>query len=85
MVRFPVISEQLGDLRFLASYKQNRTMLLVPLSTPDYKDYDAALKLTSDLSTGMKLMIEGHFGEQIGTARSTAGGTGLFEIRRGIS
>ena len=75
----PLISQPLGDLRFLASYKQNRTMLLVPLSTPDYKDYDASLKLTSDLSMGMKLMIEGHLGEQMGTARSTAGGTGLFK------
>ena len=75
----PNISSSLGDLRFLASYKQNRTMLLVPLSTPDYQDYDASLKLTSDLAIGMKLMIEGHFGSQMGTARSTSGGTGLFK------
>jgi len=75
----PAISNTLGDLRFLASYKQNRTMLLVPLSTPDYKDYDASLKLTSDLTSGMKLMIEGHFGSQMGTGTSTAGGTGLFK------
>jgi outer membrane receptor protein involved in Fe transport len=75
----PVISKSLGDLRFLATYKQNQTMLLVPLSTPDYRDYNASFKLTSDLSKGMKLMVEGHFGEQMGTARSTVGGTGLFK------
>ncbi len=74
----PTIGSSLGDLRFLASYKQNRTMLLVPLSTPDYKDYDASLKLTSDIGVGMKLMIEGHYGSQMGTGTSTSGGTGLF-------
>lgn len=75
----PIVSESLGGLRFLASYKQNRTMLLVPLSTPDYKDYNASLKLTSDLSKGMKLMVEGFYGEQAGTATSTSGGTGILK------
>ena len=60
----PLISKELGNLRFLASYKRNRTMLLVPLSTDDYSDYDVSLKLTSDLGTGMKLMVEGHYGDQ---------------------
>ncbi len=71
--------QSLGGLRFLASYKRNRTMLLVPLSTPDYSDYDASFKLTSDLAKGMKLMMEGHYGSQSGTSRSTAGGTGIFK------
>ncbi len=76
----PFVSKSLGGLRFLASYKQNKTMLLAPLSTPDYSDYNYSLKLTSDLSIGMKLMVEGHFGKQMGTGRSTSGGTGLFKI-----
>ncbi|MCF6270699.1 MAG: TonB-dependent receptor [Melioribacteraceae bacterium] len=71
--------QSLGGLRFLASYKQNQTMLLVPLSTPDYSDYNTSVKLTSDLAKGMKLMVEGHFGAQSGTTRSTSGGTGLFK------
>ncbi|MBU0475527.1 MAG: TonB-dependent receptor [Bacteroidetes bacterium] len=71
----PVISKYLGSLRFLSSFKQNRTMLLVPLSTPDYKDYNASLKLTSDLSKGIKLLVEGFYGEQAGTATSTSGAT----------
>lgn len=75
----PFVSEALGGLRFLASYKQNQTMLLVPLSTPDYSDYNASLKLTSDLSKGMKLMVEGHYGSQAGTSTSTTGTTGIFE------
>lgn len=74
----PLISKELGNLRFLASFKQNRTMLLIPLSTEDYKDYDVGLKLTSDLSTGMKLLLEGHYGDQEGTATSTVGAPGIF-------
>jgi outer membrane receptor protein involved in Fe transport len=74
----PLVSDELGDLRFLASYKRNRTMLLVPLSTDDYSDYDASLKLTSDLAKGMKIMIEGHYGEQSGTSISTVGAPGIF-------
>jgi outer membrane receptor protein involved in Fe transport len=74
----PLISEELGNLRFLASYKRNRTMLLVPLSTDDYSDYDVSLKLTSDLKKGMKLMVEGHYGDQVGTATSTVGAPGIF-------
>ncbi|MCB9219847.1 MAG: carboxypeptidase-like regulatory domain-containing protein [Ignavibacteriales bacterium] len=75
----PLVSKELGNLRFLASYKQNETMLLVPLSTDDYNDYDASLKLTSDLGVGKKLMIEGHFGQQAGTGTSTSGLPGLFK------
>ena len=71
--------QSLGGLRFLATYKKNQTMLLTPLSTPDYNDYNASLKLTSDVAKGMKLMVEGHYGAQSGTSRSTAGGTGLFK------
>ncbi|PID59440.1 MAG: hypothetical protein CR986_06095 [Ignavibacteriae bacterium] len=75
----PLVSKSLGNLRFLASYKQNRTMLLIPLSTEDYRDYDIGLKLTSDVSKGMKLFIEGHYGKQEGTATSTIGAPGIFK------
>lgn len=78
-------AQSLGGLRFLASYKQNKTMLLVPLSTPDYADYNASVKLTSDLAQGMKLMVEGHFGEQSGTGTSTTGNTGIFRSNWGLA
>ncbi|MCW8849314.1 MAG: TonB-dependent receptor, partial [Melioribacteraceae bacterium] len=74
----PFISKELGNLRFLASYKQNKTMLLVPLSTEDYADYDLGLKVTSDIGKGKKLLIEGHYGDQTGTATSTIGSPGIF-------
>jgi len=81
----PFVSENLGGLRFLASYKQNRTMLLIPLSTPDYNDYNVSLKLTSDVAKGMKLMVEGHFGKQNGTSTSTSGTTGIFQSDWGLA
>ena len=54
-------------------------MLLIPLSTEDYKDYDIGLKITSDVGTGMKLLLEGHYGDQMGTATSTVGSPGIFQ------
>jgi outer membrane receptor protein involved in Fe transport len=58
----PYISEQLGNLRFFASYRGTRTMLLFPVDIPDYKDYDARLVLTSDITKSMKLQVAGSFG-----------------------
>jgi len=80
----PLISKQLGNLRFLASYKENRTMLMVPLSTEDYHDYDIGLKITSDIGPGKKLFVEGHYGDQTGTASSTSGSTSLSNGDPGI-
>jgi len=80
----PLISESLGNLRFLASYKQNRTMLLVPLSSEDYGDFDIGLKITSDIGTGMKLFLEGHYGDQTGTATTNNGATSLTDGTPGI-
>jgi outer membrane receptor protein involved in Fe transport len=53
----PFIAKDLGNLRFLASFRIEREMLLIPLSRPDYKDYVFSLKVNSDISSKMKLMI----------------------------
>lgn len=74
----PVVSKSLGNLRFLASYRQNRSMYIIPLATDDYKDFSGNLKLTSDLSTGMKLMVEGLYGRQHGTTDNNAGNSGIY-------
>ncbi|MGA9365417.1 MAG: TonB-dependent receptor [Bacteroidota bacterium] len=55
----PVISEALGNLRFFASYRGERDMLLFPTTRPDYRDYDARLVMTSDVSNTMKLRVSG--------------------------
>lgn len=51
----PVISDQLGDLRFFSSYRRHREMLLIPLTRDDYVDDDLMVQLISDLSPSMKL------------------------------
>jgi outer membrane receptor protein involved in Fe transport len=58
----PFISEQLGNLRFFASYRGERDMLLFPTTRPDYKDYDARLVLNSDINSSMKLRVSGLIG-----------------------
>jgi len=55
----PFISEQLGNLRFFASYRGQKNVLLFPSSRPDYRDYDARLVVSSDISNSMKLRVSG--------------------------
>ncbi len=81
----PVISEQLGNLRFFASYRELRNMLLVPLETDNYYDNSAQLKITSDVGRGMKLMVEGLLAKQTGTNSNNTGGPGIFSSSEGIS
>lgn len=53
----PLISKSLGNLRFFTSFWYNREMLLIPLSRPDYLEYNYSLKLNSDISNKIKLMV----------------------------
>ncbi|KAA3616891.1 MAG: TonB-dependent receptor [Calditrichaeota bacterium] len=50
-------AESLGNLRFFASYRFEREMLMVPLSRDDFRDQSFSLKLTSDIQNNMKLTI----------------------------
>ncbi|MBN2423486.1 MAG: TonB-dependent receptor [Calditrichaceae bacterium] len=58
----PLIGEQLGDLRFFATYKKEREMLLIPLSRDDYVDQFFSLKFNSDINSKMRLMVSGMYG-----------------------
>jgi hypothetical protein len=64
----PLIGEKLGNLRFFASYRQEREMLLVPLARDDYLDYDGQLKLNSNITPAMKLSISGLMGKSYNIA-----------------
>lgn len=77
--------EALGNLRFAASYRQTREMYFIPLSDDAYRDFNAQIKITSDVGQGMKLSLEGLYGEQTGTNFSRAGGPGLFRSASGIA
>lgn len=55
----PGVSEKLGDLRFLASYRGTQTAYLLPGSRDAYTDRTFQLKLTSNVSPGMKVTLHG--------------------------
>lgn len=77
----PLISDKLGNLRFFASYRTNREMLLFPLSRPDYRDYDWNVQINSDISPTMKLRFSGLQGKQF-TMRNNWDATGIYYFPR---
>ncbi len=77
--------EYLGNLRFFASYRSQRTMYLLPLSEDGYNDYTGQIKFTSDIGQGMKLMVQGLMGEQTGTNNNNAGNPGIFKTAGDIA
>ncbi len=81
----PFISEALGDLTFITSYRTTREMYFIPLSTDAYNDYNFQFKVISDLKSGMKLSLEGILGKQWGTTSSRSGDVGIFRSAGGIA
>lgn len=67
----PVIGKDLGNLRFFGSFRYEKEMLLIPLSRDDYQEYFGSIKLTSNLSKGMKLMLSGNSGKSYNVAQNT--------------
>jgi outer membrane receptor protein involved in Fe transport len=59
----PLIAQPLGNLRFYLSYFQERDMFVYPLSRDNYGNNHFQLKLTSDISPSMKLMVTQLYGE----------------------
>ncbi len=74
----PVVSDALGNLRFFASYRSNRSMLVWPLSRPDYRDYDGTFQLNSDISPTMKLQFNGLYGETFTERQNWDTGLGAY-------
>ncbi|MBW7886879.1 MAG: TonB-dependent receptor [Bacteroidetes bacterium] len=82
---FPFVSSELGNLRFFASYRQTQNMYVIPLSKDSYQDYNGQLRITSDVGSGMKLMLQGILGRQTGTNSNNSGAPGLFTTASGIA
>jgi hypothetical protein len=75
----------LGNLRFALSGRSIEEMYFIPLSRDSYRESNYSLRLTSDISQGMKLSVDGMIGEQSGTSASRSGGPGLFRSSSGIA
>jgi hypothetical protein len=81
----PVVGSTLGNLRFFASYRQQETMYLFPLSDDGYNDYNGQIKLTSDITSSLKLMVQGMIGKQSGTSNNNSGNSGLIQTPADIA
>ena len=75
----PIISKDLGNLRFTTSYRSSQDMYIIPVSDDAYREYNWQMKLTSDISNNMKLMVSGIIGRETGTADNNSGNTGIFK------
>jgi outer membrane receptor protein involved in Fe transport len=60
----PFIGKSLGDLRFFISHFREQDMFIFPLSYDGYNQNFTNLKLTSDITPSMKLLITGTYGEE---------------------
>ncbi len=74
----PGVSEKLGDLRFLASYRNTQTAYIYPQTRDAYKDETFSAKLTSNIAPGMKLTFNAMTARERGMNRNDGGG-GFFE------
>lgn len=77
--------EALGNMRFMASFIGNKTMLLIPLTTKDYTNYTTQFKLTSDLSSTEKISLEGVYQRLDGTSASRSGSFDYFATPQGVA
>ena len=62
----PLLSQALGDLRFMASYRQTQRAYVVPMERDAFRDRTGMLKLTSNISPSVKLVLHGLYGAQRG-------------------
>jgi len=75
----PLISSQLGNLRFFLSHRSTQDMYLMQMATEGLYDQNTMLKLTSDLSPSLKLTFIGMYGEKDATSLSRSGHTDIFD------
>ena len=71
-------AQDLGNLRFFASYRQTQSMYIVPLSRDGTNNWFGQLKLTADVGEGMKLMAQGLLSKSEGTNNNNSGNSGIF-------
>ncbi|RKY52582.1 MAG: TonB-dependent receptor, partial [Candidatus Neomarinimicrobiota bacterium] len=75
----PFISDILGNLRFYISHRTQDEKYMIKLSRDGLLDKSNVLKITSDLSSSMKLTLLGIYGETKATSISRSGGTSYFD------
>jgi outer membrane receptor protein involved in Fe transport len=74
----PMVSSQLGNLRFFFSHRTSNEQYLMKLATDNSFDQNTMLKVTSDISPSMKLSILAMYGELHATSESRSGLTDMM-------
>ncbi|APF17028.1 TonB-dependent receptor [Caldithrix abyssi DSM 13497] len=74
----PVISKDLGNLRFYSSFRKTQDAYLIPLQDDAYRTWTFQTKVTSDVGSGKKLMFSGLLGRETGVDRFRDGTPGMF-------
>jgi hypothetical protein len=72
----PVISKKLGNLRFFANHRINKEMFALPTNRDYFSEQNSQLKISTDITPSLKLMVEGIYGE-IKTLSSDPRGSGM--------
>ena len=77
----PFINRPLGNLRFLASYRNLQRAYIVPQERDAYNAQTAQLKLISDITSNMKLQLNGLYAVQSGLNASNWRVSSMFDGR----
>lgn len=75
----PVVSQDLGNLRFFTSYRGEENMYLVPFSRDGYHDWAWSTKLTSDVTPQIQLTLSTFFKETKASNADEVGGPTYFK------
>ena len=76
---FPVISKELGNLRFHSAYRGQQSMYLVPVSRDRYKDWSMTTQITSDITANTQLTFSSFMKETETTNADEIGGPTYFK------
>ncbi|CAN0467179.1 unnamed protein product, partial [Laminaria digitata] len=79
----PGVSNKLGDLRFLASYRTTQTEYTLPQARSGYNDQTISAKIISNIAPGMKLTVSGFTAMERGHNKQDGGGNGQADVWRG--
>ncbi len=82
---FPVISRQLGNLRFHTAYRGQQSMYLVPFSRDRLKDWSMTTQITSDITANTQLTFSGFVKETETTNADEIGGPSNFRSVWGVA
>ncbi len=81
----PFLSKQLGNLRFFTSFRNEKNMYLVPFTREGYYDYSWSLKMTSDVSSSIKLTGSAFIKKINATCASQVGGPDYYYSPDGVA